>query len=135
MKVLLKNNWFAPGSVRYRANVSGPAYDMPDDWRDKLPSTAIVEDEPVKDEPVEDEGEPVEDEPAKDEPVDGEPVEDEPVKDEGEPVEDAQAKLRELINVDGGEDSMTSALAKQSAAAQKPAPKRAPAKRSTSKKR
>ena len=46
MKVLLKRNWFNPKGNRMRVTGKGTVFpDMPDEWRDKLPSTAVILDE------------------------------------------------------------------------------------------
>ncbi len=45
MKVLLKRNWFNPKGYRMRVVGKGTEFDMPDEWKDQLPSTAIIVDE------------------------------------------------------------------------------------------
>ncbi len=49
MEVLLKRNWFNPKGYRMRVVGKGTVHTMPDDWKDLLPSTAIIleEDAPV----------------------------------------------------------------------------------------
>ena len=45
MKVKLVRNWFNPKGHRMRVTGKGTVYDMPDEWKDKLPSTAVIVEE------------------------------------------------------------------------------------------
>ena len=42
MKVLLKRNWFNPKGYRMRVTGKGTEHEMPEEWRDQLPSTAVI---------------------------------------------------------------------------------------------
>ena len=45
MKVLLKRNWFNPKGYRMRVEGAGTVHECPEEWRDLLPSTAVILDD------------------------------------------------------------------------------------------
>ena len=49
MEVLLKRNWFNPKGYRMKVYGKGTVHTMPDEWKEFLPSSAIIieEDAPV----------------------------------------------------------------------------------------
>ena len=42
MQVRLKRNWFNPKGNRMRVHGKGTVYEMPEEWKDLLPSTAEI---------------------------------------------------------------------------------------------
>jgi hypothetical protein len=45
MKVLFKRNWLTPNHTRIRVRGKAEIYDVPEEWKDQLPSTAKIVDE------------------------------------------------------------------------------------------
>ena len=45
MKVLFKRNWLTPNHTRIRVRGKAEVHDVPEEWKDQLPSTAKIVDE------------------------------------------------------------------------------------------
>ncbi len=52
MEVLLRRNWFNPKGSRMRVTGKGTVHTMPEEWRNLLPSTAVIQDETAPVEPL-----------------------------------------------------------------------------------